>query len=250
MTKYLFILLAALLFGCGKPKQQLNVFNWPDDLDPKVIADFERQFECRVTIDMYETVDSMLAKLAAGGDAVYDIVQPGNFSLPTLIKRGLLAPLRHENIPNLKNIDPQFMNPPFDPDSRYGVPHQWGSIGLLARRPKGQTIDETWGLLFDPTKQIGTFVLTEDPRFCIGAALQYKGYKMNSTNLKELAEARDLLIEAKKRSLGFATSTAARNRVMARDATLAQVYSSDAIAAQKEDPERLFQNSDLLRDFN
>ncbi len=237
MKGSILILLALLLFGCSRQKQQLNVFIWPDYIDPQAVADFEREFDCKVTFDFYEDVGLMQTKLAAGGSSTYDIVVPGHFTLPGLIQRSLVAPLRHENIPNLKNIDPQFLNPKFDPDNRHSAPYLWGTTGIYMRRPKGKPIDETWGLIFDPAKQPGAFLFLEDPRFCIGAALWYKGYRVNTTDLKEMAEARDLVFEAKKRSLGFASSFAAKNRVLSRDASMTIAYNNDAMRGEMEDTE-------------
>ena len=184
MMKHLFLLLAAVLVGCTEQKTQLHVYIWPDYIDPQVVAGFEKDFDCKVTFDYYEDVGQMVAKLAAGGSSSYDIVVPGHFTLPGLIKQGLVAPLRHENIPNLKNIDLQFVNPTFDPGNAHSAPYLWGTTGIYAKKPKGGTIDETWGLIFDPAKQIGSFLLLEDPRLCIGAALHYKGYKINTTDHK------------------------------------------------------------------
>ena len=87
MLKYLLIFFAALLAGCGKPKQQLNVFIFPDYIDPGAVADFEREFDCKVTFDFYEDPSAMTAKLAAGGSSTYDIVDASQFDLPGLIHR-------------------------------------------------------------------------------------------------------------------------------------------------------------------
>jgi len=241
MTKYLLILLGMFLAGCGPPKQQLNIFIWSDYIDPKIVADFEKQFDCKVTIDYYESPESMMAKLAAGGSSSYDIVVPSDTTLPPLVKSGLIAPLRHENIPNLKNIDPQFADLPFNPASRYGVPYHWGTVGLYLRKSKdGKPVEETWGLIFDPAKQPGPFLLMEDVRACIGAALQYKGHGANSANPGELTEARNLLVEAKRRSLGFEGGVGSKNRVLARGAIMAVAYNTDATKGVKEDPETYF----------
>ena len=156
----------------------------------------------------------MLAKLAAGGDSIYDLIVPADEQLPALINRGLLAPIRKEQIPNLKNIDPQFEDISFNSDYKYGVPYFWGTTGLYVRKTEEQPVDETWGLIFNPEKQPGSFILLEDMRACFGAALMYKGYSINSTNPKELSEASGLLIEVKKRSLGFEGTVGCRNRVL------------------------------------
>ncbi len=224
MQKYFAIFVFLLFASCGKPKQQLNVFVWSEYLDAETVSGFEKQFDCKVVIDLYETSESMIAKMAAGGSAIYDLVVPSSRTLPVLVQRGLLRPLRHKNIPNLQNIAPQFTNAFFDPGNKYGAPFSWDTAGIYLRKSKEQVIDETWGLVFDPTKQPGPFLLSDDLRPCIGAALRYKGYSLNSTNLTELIEARDLIIATKKRSLGFEGHTASKNRVLARNAVMAMTY--------------------------
>jgi spermidine/putrescine transport system substrate-binding protein len=235
--RHLLLVAIILITGCSEKKDRLHLFIWSEYLDPNVVADFERQFDCEVIIDYHEDQDSMLAKLAAGGDSIYDIVIPANIDMPFLVNRGLLAPIRKEHIPNLKNIDPKFENTPFNPGYQYGVPYLWGTTGLYLRKTNDQPIDETWGLIFDPEKQPGPFILLEDMRACFVAALRYKGYSMNTTNPKELDEAADLLIEAKKRSLGFEGTIGSRNRVLSKAASLAMVYNVDAVRGVLQDAE-------------
>jgi spermidine/putrescine transport system substrate-binding protein len=236
----LLALAAFLLAGCTQSKPQLNLFIWSEYIDPKIIAAFEKQFGCQVNLDYYEDPDGMIAKLAAGGDSTYDIIAPSDNSLPILIKRGMVASLRRENIPNLKHIDAQFANQPFDPGNQYGAPLDWGTVGLYLRKPKDKPVEETWGLIFDPAKSVTAFLLIEDVRACVGAALRYQGHGVNSTNSEELAEARDLLIDAKRRSLGFEGGTGCKNRVLSRDAMAAMCYNGDATRGIKEDPETVY----------
>ena len=240
MIRSFLLLLTLLLAGCGQPKAKLNLFIWSEYIPADIIADFEKQFDCAVTVDLYEDPDSMVAKLTAGGVDLYDIVVPSDTTLPGMVKRGLLAPLRRENIPNLKNIAPEFANPAFDPGNQYGAPCQWGTAGIYIRRPPGTTVDTSWGLIFDPARQPGPFLLLEDLRACIGAALRFKGYGLNSTNPVELAEARDLLVETKRRSLGFEGGTGCKNRVLAKGATLAMAYNGDSTRGMREDPETFY----------
>lgn len=226
-----------LASGCGGRKRQLNVFIWSEYIDPAVVAEFERLHECRVVLDLYEDAESMVAKLAAGGDSTYDIVVPSNNTLVALIQRGLVAPLDHTRLPNLKNLEERFTRMPFDPGNRYGVPYQWGTTGLYLRRKAGEPVDESWALVFDPARQPGPFLLVEDPRSCIGAALRYRGHAFNSVNPMELAEARELLLSAKERSMGFEGTVGARNRVLSKAARIAIVSSTDGVRGVKEDPE-------------
>ncbi|MFO1499710.1 MAG: spermidine/putrescine ABC transporter substrate-binding protein [Verrucomicrobiota bacterium] len=233
-------LLALLLTGCGQPKQQLHIYIWSEYIDPEIVADFERQFDCKVTVDLYEDADSMIAKLGAGGASLYDIVVPSNLTVPGLVKRGLLAPLRHQNISNLTNVSSAFRHLAFDPENAYSVPYQWGTTGLYLRRSKAKPVEETWGLLFEASRQAGPFLMIDDARHCLGGALKYKGHSLNSTNPAELLEARDLILEAKKRSLGFEGTVGGKNRVLARGAVLAFVVNGDAARGVTEDPETYY----------
>jgi len=226
------LVLLLLLTGCGGPVNKLNVFIWSEYIDPQIVRDFEREFQCKVTLDLYEDNESMIAKLKGGGVSLYDIVVPSDYVIPAMRASGLLAELRHENIPNLKNIDLQFANPPFDPGNRYTAPYLWGTVGLYLR---GKPVEETWGLLFDPAKQPGPFLLMDDMRPCFSAALRYKGYSINSTDPKELQEARDLLLDAKKRSLGFEGGVGGKNKVLGKTCVLALVYNGDAVRGMQED---------------
>lgn len=232
------LLLASFLFGCGQPRQQLNLLIWPDVLDPKVVAEFEERFNCRVTVDRFDNPEAMMTKLAGGGVSTYDLVMPSNTTLPIMVKRGLLRPLRWSEIPNRTNLDPEFTNPPFDQMNQYGVPYAWGTTGLFIRRPQGRAVEETWGLIFDPAKQLGPFLLLGDMRPCLGAALRYKGFSSNTTNREELIQARDLLIDAKKRSLGFESSLGCKNRVLAKGAVLGMAYTE--VLGSEEDAETFY----------
>jgi spermidine/putrescine transport system substrate-binding protein len=224
----------------GAAKNQLNVFIWSEYIDPEIVADFEKQFDCKVTMDLYEDNESMIAKLQGGGVSLYDIVVPSDYVVPAMIKRGLLAELRHENIPNLANLDPQFAGMPADPGNTYTAPYQWGTVGLYVRRSAGETIDETWGLVFDAAKQPGPFVLMEDMRAMFAAALIYKGFKANSTEPAELQSARDAILEAKGRSLGFEGGVGGKNRVLAKGCRMAMVYNGDAVRGTVDDPETYY----------
>jgi spermidine/putrescine transport system substrate-binding protein len=230
----LILLLPAAAFAA--PAHKLNLFIWSEYIDPAVVSDFEQRFDCKVTIDLYEDEASMMAKLQGGGSALYDVIVPPDHSVPVLAKLNLIRPLRHELIPNRKNIEPKLASPPYDPGNKFTVPYQWGTVGLFVRPAPGTKPASTWGLIFDPKKQPGPLVLLDSDRDMIGAALKYLGHSLNSTNVAHLRAARDLLLQTKKRSKGFVGSVGGKNKVLAREAAAALVYSGDAVRAMTEDP--------------
>lgn len=236
--------LAALGFGAtwaAAPKHRLNLFIFSEYIDPRILRDFEKRYDCKVTMDLFEDPDSMLAKLAGGGDALYDIAVASDFVMPALVSGKLVAPIRHENVPHLPNLDPRFASPPFDPGNRFSVAYQWGTVGIYMRKPKGGgPIDETWGLVFDRGKQPGSFLMMDSLREMVGPALKYRGASLNTTDPDALRAARDLLSDAKRRSLGFEGGVGGKNRVLARGAALAVVYNGDAVRGMNDDPETVF----------
>jgi spermidine/putrescine transport system substrate-binding protein len=244
--------LALALSGCAKKEEpkpgaapapaaaapcQMNLFIWSEYMDPEIIKAFEAQNGCKVTIDLYEDNESMIAKLQGGGTSQYDVVVPGNYVIPAMVKLGLLAPLRKENIPNLGNLDDKFVNPSYDPGNQYSVAYQWGTVGIYLRKKPNQKVDETWGLLFDAKKKPGAFLLMDSIREMMGSALIYKGYGVNTTDKAQLQEIAKILADAKKRSQGFEGGVGGKNKVLAKAVAAAVVYNGDAIKGTADDPE-------------
>src|SRR5262245_59187294 len=136
-----------LLVGsiCSRAAQKLNIFVYSEYLPPEVISEFEQRFGCKVVTDFYEDSESMLAKVQACGASLYDTVVPADYILSAMLNQKLLAPLRLENIPNIKNLDSTFKSPPFDPGNKYSVAYQWGTLGIYARK-SGGPIDRSWSV--------------------------------------------------------------------------------------------------------
>ncbi len=241
MHRFVVTLLFCLIaFTTQAAKYNLNLFIWSEYIDPEIITDFEKRHDCKVTMDFYEDEAGMMAKLQGGGASQYDVIVPPDHSVPALIKLRLIAPLRHANIPNLRNIDERFASPWYDKGNNFTVPYQWGTVGIYARQPKEGALNESWSLLFDPARQSGDFVLIDNARDSLGAMLKFRGHSLNTTNQAELLEARDLLINAKKRSLGFEGGVGGKNKVLARKATAAIAYSGDALRGMKEDTNTVY----------
>jgi spermidine/putrescine transport system substrate-binding protein len=219
---------------------RLNLFIWSEYLPDEVAREFERRFDCKLTIDLYEDAESMLAKIQNGGASSYDVAVPPDYIVPVLIREKLVAPLRKQKIPNLKNLDDKFLNPPFDPGNLYSACYGWGMLGIYARKSGEKPLEQSWALFFDPAKQPGPIVLIDSMRDLIGAALKFRGHSFNSTDPTVLKEARDLLLGAKQRSAGFATAVGGRTKVLEKSARAAIVYNSDAVRGMREDPDTQF----------
>jgi spermidine/putrescine transport system substrate-binding protein len=216
---------------------KLNLFIWSEYIDPQIITDFETKYQCKVTIDLYEDNESMVAKLQGGGDSLYDVVVPGQYIIPVMVKLNLLAPLRKENIPNIANLDEKFASPSFDPNNTYSVAYQWGTVGVYWRKQPGKNVPRSWAMIFDKSQQAGSYLLMDSIREMMGTALKYKGYSVNSTDPAQLTEIRDLMRDAKQRSQGLEGGVGGKNKVLGKNVDIAIVYNGDAIRGIADDPE-------------
>ncbi len=219
---------------------QLNLFIWSEYIDPEIVKAFEQQNNCKVTIDLYEDNESMMAKLQAGGTSQYDVVVPGNYMVPVMVKLGLLAELRHENIPNLANLDDKFVSPAYDTGNKYSAAYQWGTIGIYLRKKPGKPVTPSWSILFDKSKQYGSFLLMDSIREMLGTVLRYQGKAVNTVNPEELKAAAALLLDAKKRSQGFEGGVGGKNKVLGKAIDAAVVYNGDAVRGMADDKETYF----------
>ncbi|WP_424949238.1 polyamine ABC transporter substrate-binding protein [Deinococcus sp.] len=246
-----FLCLPVLLLGCQHPPAAsatqpsrptttdasiLRVFMWSDYIDPQVVRAFERAKGVRVVIDTYESNESMLAKLQGGG-ASYDLANPSNYFIRPMLRAKLLQPLQTRLLSNFRNVAPGFLSPAYDPGNVYTVPYQYAATGLAYNAARFVPKSQSWNLIFGPSDTL-KFVLLDDPREVIGAALKFLGYSVNSTAVPELRAARDLLrrVVAKHGFLGFDGGPGIRNRLLAGDIDLGQIYVGDLLQGAAENP--------------
>lgn len=217
----------------------LHLFNWDNYISPQVLKDFESEFGVRVIEGKFASNEDMFAKLQTGAGG-YDVVVPSDYAVRILARQGLLAPLDHRNIPNIKNLAPRFRNPAYDPKHEYSVPYLWGTTGIgyskkgtaMAGAPTG------WDDLFNPDKlkrYQGRVSMLNDMREAIGAALIYKGFSPNSIQPEELEMAKRVLL-AQKPYLAKYDSEAYKESLAAGETLLAHGWSGELFAVQASNP--------------
>ena len=83
----------------------------------------------RVNVDLYDTNEALLAKVADGQRAPTTCSARRTTSIEILRDQDLLQPLDHSRLPHLRHLDPRFLNRDFDPGNRYSIPYFWGTCG-------------------------------------------------------------------------------------------------------------------------
>ena len=91
--------------GLAQAEGELNIFNWGNYTNPDVIKKFEETHKVKVTITDYDSNDTALAKVRAGGHGFDMVVPSGNF-MPIWISEGLLLETRPDQMENFRNVIP------------------------------------------------------------------------------------------------------------------------------------------------
>lgn len=214
---------------------QVIVYNWGEYLDPEVITLFEKETGINVVYEEFETNEIMYPKVQSGAIA-YDVVCPSDYMIQRMIENDLLAELNFDNIPNVKNIGQEYFKQSrqFDSENKYSVPYCWGTVGILYNKTMVDEPIDSWSVLWDE-KYIDNILMQDSVRDAFAVALKYKGHSLNSTDLDELEEAKELLIEQKSLVQAYVIDQV-RDKMIGSEAAIGVIYSGEAIYTQLENP--------------
>jgi len=215
----------------SKLSKDLNIYNWSDYVDESTIPNFEKEFGVKVNYDTYEDNEAMLAKLQSGATG-YDIVVPTGYMIEIMLKQGILAPINHDHIPNIKGVSPALQNPPYDPGRKHTVPWQWGTTGFGYNSKKVAGPVDSWKFLWDQQYK-GKITMLDDMRSAISVALKAQGYSINSTSEKELMDAKKLLMEQKPLLKAY-ISAPVKSLLISGEVWLSQLWVGDVLMAKEE----------------
>ncbi|MDR7871627.1 MAG: spermidine/putrescine ABC transporter substrate-binding protein [Tissierellaceae bacterium] len=220
--------------GCSDDRPSINVYNWGDYIDSEVLDDFEEEFGIKVNYSMFETNEDMYIKLKQGGSS-YDVAIPSDYMIEKMIREGMVQKLDMANIPNLSKVDEEFLNKDYDPSNEYSVPYMWGTVGILYNTTMVDEVVDSWDILWDE-KYDDQIIMLNSQRDSIAVALKKLGYSMNTRNLDELEAAKDELIKQKPLVYAY-LGDQVKDTMVAGDAALAVVWSGDAVAMIRENPD-------------
>ena len=171
----------------------LNLYNWTDYISPDVLKRFEEETGITVNLDNYDSNETLLSKLQAGG-ANYDVIVPSDYMVAQMVELGLLEEVDPASFPNGSNIKPEFMDVYFDPGRKYTAPYMYGTTGIAYDPTKTGVEVTSWADFFDADSpaagKIGTL---NDQVEVIHAALRATGSEPCSTNREDYIAVEELL---------------------------------------------------------
>lgn len=218
--------------GFGQ-SQEVNIYNWDTYIGETTVDDFTAATGITVRYDLFASNDELFAKLREGNPG-YDVIFPSNDFVERMIIGEMLAPLDHDKIPNIANIDPAFADPEFDRGRAYSLPYFWGTIGIGYRKSatEGAT-PKAWADMLGSDQYSGRMSLLNDSDV-IEVALKYLGYSLNSKDPNEINEAAEVLIKAKPHVKTFAPDTG-QDLLIAGEVDVCMEWNGDILQVMEED---------------
>jgi putrescine transport system substrate-binding protein len=235
------------LTGAAAQERVVNVYNWSDYVDPKMLDAFTKETGIKVVYDTYDNNEIVETKLLAGKSG-YDVVVPTAYFLERQIKAGVFQKLDKSKLGNLGNVWPEIAKrlAVYDPGNQYAVNYMWGTTGIGYNVKKARdvlnvegSIQEamaSWDIVFKPEnlakfKDCGVHML-DSADDIMPAALHYLGLDPNTTQQADLDKAADLLIKIRPNVRKF-NSSEYLNALAAAEICLVVGWSGDIKQAQK-----------------
>ena len=239
------VLIAALIIGGifynlntmkNHSGEKVIVYNWGEYLDPKTIELFEEETGISVTYEEYETNEIMYPKIVSQAIA-YDVVCPSDYMIQRMIENDLLAEINLDNIPNIKDMDPTYMeqSKSFDPKNKYSVPYCVGTVGILYNKSMVKEPVDSWDILWNP-KYKDSILMQDSVRDAFAVALKRLGHSINSTEVDQLAAAAEDLMEQKPLVQAYVVDQV-RDKMIGNEAALGVIYSGEAGYTKRENPD-------------
>ncbi|EEB82621.1 extracellular solute-binding protein [Roseobacter sp. GAI101] len=224
--KKLLTTVAILWTGAAQAEGELQLFNWGDYTSPELLTKFEEETGIKVTVTDYDSNDTALAKVEAGGHG-YDLVVPSANYIPIWREKGLIAELDMSKLPNHGNIAKQWVDVPFDPGRKFSVPWQIGATGIAVNSDAYSGDINTSAIFLDTPEELkGKVNVTPEMNDIMSLALWYVGGEPCSENPEELKAARDALIAAKP---NWQSMDYGMTEKLAANDTMASVYWNGAV---------------------
>ncbi|PID60742.1 MAG: spermidine/putrescine ABC transporter substrate-binding protein [Gammaproteobacteria bacterium] len=218
-----------LLAANGK----VNFYNWDTYIGETTIEDFEDATGIEVQYDLFADNDELFAKLR-GGNPGYDVIVPTNDYVERMVVAEMLMPLDHSKIPNIVNLEEQFLDTEFDPGRKYSLPYMWGTIGIGYRKSAVETPPTSWNDILASDQYAGRIALLSEPSTVMGMALKAMGKSLNDWSPENIAAAEKMLIDQKPNIVAFAPDNG-QDLLLAGEVDFAMEWNGDILQVMTED---------------
>ncbi|MCF8484502.1 MAG: extracellular solute-binding protein [Rhodobacteraceae bacterium] len=223
-------LLATPAFADG----ELKIYHWFDYIPQELVDKFTAETGIAVTIDTYDSNEAMLASLKAGKMGQYDVAVPGDYMVQIMGNEGLLDSFAPTDLSNFGNIDPKWVDVPFDPGRKSSIPYQWGSTAFSVNRDVYKGDIDTLAIVFDPPAELsGKINALDSQGEVLALGSMYLGMPQCNSDRTQLKALSDMLLNAKTHWASFGSDTA-KDVLVSGDAAAGMIYNGFSARARAE----------------
>lgn len=228
----------ALMAGPAMAAGELHIYNWGNYTNPELVKKFEKEFDVKVTVDEYDSNETMLSKVRAGNSG-YDIVVPSDYTVKIMIGDDMLEKTEPNAMPNFKNMKPEFVDVYWDSGRHYSVPWQFGMTTYSVNTDKYKGPMDSLSILFNPPDELkGQINMLDDISSVMHAAERYAGIPRCGADKANLKKLSDTLMAAKPNWKTFSYDTQAK--MVSGDVIVTQDWNGDSYRIRKALPAATF----------
>ena len=228
------IIIGTSFVGCNKNySEEISFFNYGE-----TIKEFEKQYGIKVNVETFDDMETMYQKVSNSG-VKYDVILVSDALMPRMIKNNLVQELNKDNIPNISQMDEDYLNLDIDPGNKYSVPYMFGTVGLIYNKDVVKEDVDSWDILWDEKYKNRIFMF-DTYRDTLGAALKKLGYSLNSENQKEIEEAKELLLEQRKLVDPIYGVDNGTTMIPAGESDINMIWSGEGLNLQDENPNLVY----------
>ncbi|GIM32345.1 spermidine/putrescine ABC transporter substrate-binding protein [Clostridium sp. NCR] len=233
------LLMGAFFVGCSKDSsEQISFLNYGENIDKETLKEFEKKYGIKVNVETFDDMETMYQKISKGG-VKYDVILVSDALMPRMIKKGLIQELNKDNIPNISQMDKDYLNLQIDPGNKYSVPYMFGTVGLIYNKDVVKEKVDSWDILWDEKYKDKVFMF-DTYRDTMGAALKKLGYSLNSKNPKEIEEAKELLIKQRETVNPIYGVDNGTTMIPAGESDINMIWSGEGLNLQDENPNLVY----------
>ena len=233
------LIISTLFVGCSKKtSEEINFFNYGENIDEETVKEFEKQYGIKVNIETFDDMENMYQKVKNEG-VKYDVILVSDALMPRMIKENLIQKLNKDSIPNIYQMDEEYLNLEIDPGNKYSVPYMFGTVGLIYNKDVVKENVDSWDILWNEKYKDKVFMF-DTYRDTIGVALKKLGYSLNSTDPKQIEEAKELLIQQRKTVDPIYGVDNGTTMIPAGESDINMIWSGEGLNLQEENPNLVY----------
>ncbi len=175
---------------------KLNFYNWDTYIGETTLDDFKGASGIDVNMSLFANNDELFAKLRAGNPG-FDVIVPSNDFVERMVQADMIVPLDHALIPNMKNIDPSFIDVPYDPGRKFSMPYTWLVLGIGYRKSAVKVVPDSWKAIFDSDQYKGRIAVLSEAGDMFRLHGKYLGKSLNALTPADIKTIEAMMIKQK-----------------------------------------------------